>query len=135
MRIHEDSKLIAYCAETSEEVLKRMFPRYTVTSFNEYEFFESGDIGKDIPLLGIGISGTDQFSGIRGVEITGNLEEMLKLARLVKLKRARPVNPSQVRTILRNVCTETFMHRISKEYNQWKYDTEQIAAVLKPYSK
>ena len=134
-RTNSSSKIVAYCEESPEEVLAKVFTDYPVTSFEGYQFFGSNDLCNSTPLVGIGICGTDEFSGIEGVVVNGKISGLLKLKELVELKRDKPVTNTEVKRILDHVTRENHSMRTSPHYKQWKYDTQTISRVLRPYLK
>lgn len=135
MRDLLSSETVAYCKESPKEVLKEIFPDYHVTSFEGYRFFDSVDFDPTTPLRGIGICGTDKFSGIEGIVVDGRITKLLELKRLTELRRDEPISEEQVKKIIKYVSEENSLRNMSKGYKQWKYDVAQISKTLRDYLK
>ena len=131
IRIAKDPKLLGYCVENPLEVLRTAFPDYSVTRFNGYELFGSGDFEETTPGVGLSIRGVNHVFGIEG-----RVEKLLELDEVLRIKRDKLVSEEHARRIIEYLGAERHpLDSVSRTYHQVIHDKKQIIDVLRQYAR
>ena len=137
---HSDSKLIAYCSESSEKVFRVLFPSFYVTSFEGLELFSSQRSGN--PMRGLSVYGVESVFGIRG-----SVKDFLKLRNIESLRRTEPLSKREICEIMNNLAGKYEIGddhnelmaklnpntRQAKEYRIWEKKKKDVSIIVESF--
>ncbi|MFA5857186.1 MAG: hypothetical protein WC867_07520 [Candidatus Pacearchaeota archaeon] len=123
----DSTDVIAYCIASPKYLLEELFLDYTITNFNGFQLYSGSDLEN---LRGIGISQTNQFEGVMGIEINGTVKDLLNLESVISLRRSKSLTDEERSKIKENVTKNLDNSRYRLEYKQNKQLLEPLFKYL-----
>ena len=129
-----DEKVLAYCSQNPKEVFQELFPKFYVTKYNGRHLFNSGDFDEDTPMKGLSIRRIEPVKGIVGNALAFSNEGLFEM-----VTRKEPISKQQIEKIIKGFgdsdepTSNRILSRLDPNFDQNKYERQQIIDMLKPY--